>query len=50
MGGFFSFVGIFRSIIIVTVYVMTVTGFGWRDVFEVIKVIRFIVNFNLGFR
>ncbi|XP_036860513.1 dual specificity protein phosphatase 15 isoform X4 [Manis javanica] len=45
-----SFAGISRSTTIVTAYVMTVTGLGWRDVLEAIKATRPIANPNPGFR
>ncbi|XP_063558403.1 dual specificity protein phosphatase 15 isoform X4 [Gorilla gorilla gorilla] len=38
------------STTIVTAYVMTVTGLGWRDVLEAIKATRPIANPNPGFR
>ncbi|KAI5934306.1 Dual specificity protein phosphatase 15 [Manis javanica] len=44
------FAGISRSTTIVTAYVMTVTGLGWRDVLEAIKATRPIANPNPGFR
>ncbi|XP_019604072.1 dual specificity protein phosphatase 15 [Rhinolophus sinicus] len=44
------FAGISRSTTIVTAYVMTVTGLGWRDVLEAIKSNRPIANPNPGFR
>lgn len=49
-GGYPSFAGISRSTTIVTAYVMTVTGLGWRDVLEAIKATRPIANPNPGFR
>lgn len=49
-GGPPSFAGISRSTTIVTAYVMTVTGLGWRDVLEAIKATRPIANPNPGFR
>ncbi|XP_073930632.1 dual specificity protein phosphatase 15 isoform X2 [Castor canadensis] len=45
-----SFAGISRSTTIVTAYVMTVTGLGWREVLEAIKATRPIANPNPGFR
>lgn len=48
--GYPSFAGISRSTTIVTAYVMTVTGLGWRDVLEAIKATRPIANPNPGFR
>ncbi|XP_021110573.1 dual specificity protein phosphatase 15 isoform X6 [Heterocephalus glaber] len=45
-----SFAGISRSTTIVTAYVMTVTGLGWREVLEAIKSTRPIANPNPGFR
>nr|XP_040132375.1 dual specificity protein phosphatase 15 isoform X3 [Ictidomys tridecemlineatus] len=39
-----------RSTTIVTAYVMTVTGLGWREVLEAIKATRPIANPNPGFR
>lgn len=51
LGGWYpSFAGISRSTTIVTAYVMTVTGLGWRDVLEAIKATRPIANPNPGFR
>lgn len=44
------FAGISRSTTIVTAYVMTVTGLGWREVLEAIKSTRPIANPNPGFR
>uniref|UniRef100_A0A8C6W8Y9 Dual specificity protein phosphatase 15 n=2 Tax=Nannospalax galili TaxID=1026970 RepID=A0A8C6W8Y9_NANGA len=44
------FAGISRSTTIVTAYVMTVTGLGWREVLEAIKATRPIANPNPGFR
>ncbi|XP_049635320.1 dual specificity protein phosphatase 15 isoform X2 [Suncus etruscus] len=44
------FAGISRSTTIVTAYVMTVTGLGWRDVLDAIKSTRPIANPNPGFR
>ncbi|KAG8524127.1 Dual specificity protein phosphatase 15, partial [Galemys pyrenaicus] len=44
------FAGISRSTTVVTAYVMTVTGLGWRDVLEAIKSSRPIANPNPGFR
>lgn len=49
-GGVISFAGISRSTTIVTAYVMTVTGLGWREVLEAIKSTRPIANPNPGFR
>ncbi|KAM7126111.1 dual specificity protein phosphatase 15 isoform 1-T1 [Molossus nigricans] len=44
------FAGISRSTTVVTAYVMTVTGLGWREVLEAIKSTRPIANPNPGFR
>ncbi|XP_006860768.1 PREDICTED: dual specificity protein phosphatase 15 [Chrysochloris asiatica] len=44
------FAGISRSTTIVTAYVMTVTGLGWREVLETIKTNRPIANPNPGFK
>uniref|UniRef100_H0X6W7 Dual specificity protein phosphatase 15 n=2 Tax=Otolemur garnettii TaxID=30611 RepID=H0X6W7_OTOGA len=44
------FAGISRSTTIVTAYVMTVTGLGWREVLEAIKATRPIANPNPGFK
>ncbi|KAM9589700.1 dual specificity protein phosphatase 15 isoform 1-T1 [Trichechus inunguis] len=44
------FAGISRSTTIVTAYVMTVTGLGWRDVLDAIKANRPIANPNPGFK
>nr|XP_051701107.1 dual specificity protein phosphatase 15 isoform X5 [Oryctolagus cuniculus] len=50
MGGTALCTGISRSTTIVTAYVMTVTGLGWREVLEAIKATRPIANPNPGFR
>ncbi|XP_051835398.1 dual specificity protein phosphatase 15 isoform X2 [Antechinus flavipes] len=44
------FAGISRSATIVTAYVMTVTGLGWREVLEAVKAVRPIANPNPGFK
>ncbi|XP_036274787.1 dual specificity protein phosphatase 15 isoform X1 [Pipistrellus kuhlii] len=44
------FAGISRSTTVVTAYVMTVTGLGWREVLDAIKSTRPIANPNPGFR
>ncbi|XP_043990318.1 dual specificity protein phosphatase 22-B isoform X2 [Gambusia affinis] len=42
--------GVSRSVTLVIAYIMTMTGLGWQDVLNAVRVVRPCANPNLGFQ